>query len=428
MRGSWGVRVGIRFPSSADRRRAAVARVPWQDRASPAPDAAAEASPSWTHPSLPDRRQAASLPHATGSASARASSISFAASPIRATSGTASPASPTCTSSWGSRRPTGSTPSSRGSPERSHSPTAIEDLVFPLLAPAVVEKLRSGAAQDADAGFEWQEERLSFRINVFRDRRGMACALRVLPRAIPDVESIGFPTERVWKDVVGLEQGLVIVTGITGSGKSTTVASLLQRIDQTQKVRIITLEDPIEYVFEGSKALISQREVGRHVPSFHSGLRSALREDPDIIFVGEMRDPETTSLALTAAETGHLVFSTLHTKDSVGVLSRIVDLFPPERAKELCTQLSFSLTQVLAQKLVPRAGGPGRRVAMEVFKNLPSVANLIRTGNWHQIYTQMQTQRKEGLITLERHLEDLVEGGEITRETALRYSSRAESR
>ncbi len=301
---------------------------------------------------------------------------------------------------------------------------AIEDMLFPLLAPALVEKLRSGTVEDADAGFEWQEEGLSFRINVFRDRHGIASAFRVLPRAIPSVESIGFPSEHVWKEIVGLEQGLVIVTGVTGSGKSTTVASFIQHINQSQKVRIITLEDPIEYVFESGKALISQREIGRHVPSFHSGLRSALREDPDIIFVGEMRDPETTSLALTAAETGHLVLSTLHTKDSVGVLSRIVDLFPPERAKELCTQLSFSLSQVLAQKLVPRADGQGRRVVMEVFKNLPSVANLIRTGNWHQIYSQMQTQRKEGLITLERHMEDLVEKGEITRETATRYSNR----
>jgi twitching motility protein PilT len=301
---------------------------------------------------------------------------------------------------------------------------AIEDMVFPLLAPGMVEKLRSGAIEDADAGFEWKEEDLSFRINIFRDRHGIACAFRVLPKAIPVVESIGFPSDHVWKEIVDLEQGLVIVTGITGSGKSTTVASLLQHINQSQKVRIITLEDPIEYVLESGKALISQREVGRHVPSFHLGLRSALREDPDIIFVGEMRDPETASLAITAAETGHFVLSTLHTKDSVGVLSRIVDLFPPERSKELCTQLSFSLSQVLAQKLVPRADGKGRRVVMEVFKNLPSVANLIRTGNWHQIYSQMQTQRKEGLITLERHMEDLVESGEITHETAIRYSNR----
>ena len=301
---------------------------------------------------------------------------------------------------------------------------SIEDMVFPLIAPALAEKLRSGVVEDVDAGFEWKEQNLSFRLNIFRDRHGIACAFRVLPKAIPAVKSLGFPTDHVWEEIVQLEQGLVIVTGITGSGKSTTVASLIEHINQSQNVRIITLEDPIEYILQSRRAVISQREIGRHVPSFHSGLRSALREDPDIIFVGEIRDPETAALALTAAETGHFVLSTLHTKDSVGVLSRIVDLFPPERAKELCTQLSFSLSQVIAQKLVPRADGQGRRAVMEVFKNLPSVANLIRTGNWHQIYSQMQVQRKEGLMTLERHLEMLVESGEITLETATRYSNR----
>jgi twitching motility protein PilT len=303
------------------------------------------------------------------------------------------------------------------------SARVVEDLLFPLLNQEQVEKLTGQAVADVDAGFEWKEEGVSFRINAFHDRNGLACAIRVLPKGVPDVAAIGFPFERVWKEIVELRQGLVIVTGITGSGKSTTIASLIHHLNKSAKVRIITLEDPIEYVLESGTALISQREVGRHLAAFPAGLRSALREDPDVIFVGEMRDPETTSLALTAAETGHLVLSTLHTKDAKGVISRIVDLFPPERSKDVCAQLSFSLSHILAQKLVPRADGKGQRVAMEVLKNLPSVANLIRTGHWHQIYSQMETQRKQGMITLERHLEDLLERGEITKETAARYSN-----
>ena len=303
------------------------------------------------------------------------------------------------------------------------SASALEGLLFPLLTGDQVQKLAGPALADVDAGFEWKEEGVSFRINAFHERNGLAAAIRVLPKKVPDVSAVGFPSERVWKEILELRQGLVIVTGITGSGKSTTIASLIHRLNKSAHVRIITLEDPIEYVLESGSALISQREVGKHLSAFHTGLRSALREDPDVIFVGEMRDAETTSLALTAAETGHLVLSTMHTKDSRGVLSRIVDLFPPERSKEVCAQLSFSLSCVLAQKLVPRSDGNGQRVAMEVLKNLPAVANLIRTGQWHQIYSQMETQRRQGLITLERHLEDLLERGEITKETAARYSN-----
>jgi twitching motility protein PilT len=227
----------------------------------------------------------------------------------------------------------------------------------------------------------------------------------------------------VWKEIVELRQGLVIVTGITGSGKSTTVASLLHHINRTRPVRIITLEDPVEYVIFSDRALVSQRDLRAHVETFPDGLRSALREDPDILFVGEMRDRETTALALTAAETGHLVLSTLHTKDARGAISRIVDMFPPERATEIVCQLSFSLSYVLAQKLVPRKDGNGRRVAMEVLKNIPSVANLIRTMKWHQVYAMMETNRRELLLPLERHLDELVRKGEITRDDAVRYAN-----
>ncbi len=298
----------------------------------------------------------------------------------------------------------------------------LRDLLFPLLTESAIRRLEESGT-DIDAAFEWRERELGFRINAFHDRDGIACAIRVIPRAVPSLEEIGFPSPSTWREIVDLQQGLVIVTGITGSGKTTTIASLLHRINAERPVRIVTLEDPIEYVIQSDRALISQRELGRHVETFASGLRSALREDPDVILVGEMRDPETTALALSAAETGHLVLSTLHTKDTKGAITRILDMFPSERLKELATQLSFSLAYVIGQKLVPRAEGPGRRVAMEVLRTVPAVSNLIRTGNLHQLYSTLQTQSRQGLSTLEQHLDTLAAAGEITPESARRYAN-----
>ncbi len=299
------------------------------------------------------------------------------------------------------------------------TPEILEQLLAPILSEEQLARLRSSTQESVDAGFEWAERALSFRINVFHDRHGLASAIRVLPRSIPPLSGIGFPDESVWREIVDLSQGLVIVTGVTGSGKSTTIASILQHINRNRGARIITLEDPIEYVLDSEKALVSQRELGRHLSSFSDGLRSALREDPDVIFVGEIRDRETGSLALTAAETGHLVLTTLHTRDTRGAITRLVDLFPAERTKELSTQLSFALSTIIGQKLVPNAVGGGRRVAMEVLKNTPSIAHLIRSGKWEQIYTTIETQRAAGMITMERHLMSLVEQGKITREAAL---------
>ena len=292
-------------------------------------------------------------------------------------------------------------------------PEVAELLISAMLTSEQFERLRAPVPVDIDAGFSWAEGGLNFRVNAFRDRDGLAAVVRVLPHRIPPAESLGLPDARVWQDICNLQQGLVIVAGNTGSGKSTTIASFLQHINASRSVRVITLEDPIEYTFGSRRALFSQRELGRHIPSFAAGLRSALREDPDIIFVGEMRDRETTSLALTAAETGHLVFSTLHTKDAKGTITRIVDMFPPERTKEIPAQRSLSLSYVIAQKLAARRSG-GRRVAVEVFRNTTGVANLVRTGAWHQLYTQIETGQKDGMITLERHLHTLVATGEIT--------------
>jgi len=303
------------------------------------------------------------------------------------------------------------------------SEPVLRRLIYPLLDERQRQRLERSPPLDVDAGYDMGGDGPSFRINVFHDRDGLACAIRVLPKAIPAVETIGFPDERVWREIVEMRQGLVIVTGITGSGKSTTVASLLQHVNRNRPVRIITLEDPIEYVLLSERAMISQREVGRHLGSFDDGLRAALREDPDVIFVGEMRDRETTALALSAAETGHLVLSTLHTRDARGAITRIVDMFPRERVQEISTQLSFGLSHVIAQKLVPRADGAGRRVAMEVLKNILPIANLIRSGRWQQIYSALESHRRAGTITLERHLAELVREDEVTLEVARRYAN-----
>lgn len=299
----------------------------------------------------------------------------------------------------------------------------IRKLLYPLLNERQRQRLERTPPLDVDAGFDIHADAPGFRVNVFHDRDGLACAIRVLPKTVPPVETIGFPDERVWREIVEMRQGLVIVTGITGSGKSTTVASLLQHVNRNRAVRVITLEDPIEYVLRSDRAMISQREVGRHLGSFRAGLRAALREDPDVLFVGEMRDRETTALALSAAETGHLVLSTLHTRDARGAITRIVDMFPRDRLQEVSTQLSFGLSYVVAQKLVPRADGRGRRVAMEVLKNVLPIANLIRSGRWQQLYSTLESQRGAGAITLERHLVELVRAGEVTPETARRYAN-----
>jgi twitching motility protein PilT len=238
-----------------------------------------------------------------------------------------------------------------------------------------------------------------------------------LDESPPDVEAIGFPNQ-VWRDIVRRQRGLVLVTGITGAGKSTTISSLINRIAATRPCRIITLEDPIEYRLPSRKAVISQREVGRDVPNFERGLRDCLREDPDVVFVGEMRDRESTAWTLTAAETGHLVFSTLHTRDVAGSLTRLLDMFPPDRQDEVSSQVSLGLSHVISQKLVPRADGQGRVVAMEILNNTYAVANTIRMRKIEQLYTLLQTRTKdlpaERMRSMERSLAELAVGGVIT--------------
>ncbi len=279
--------------------------------------------------------------------------------------------------------------------------------------------------KDVDTAFEWLQQGVNFRLNAFRDRDGLAFVMRILSSSIPPIQEVGLPSEAIWQEITALKRGLVLVTGVTGSGKSTTISSLINHINLNRKARIITLEDPVEFIFKNESSMVSQRQVGQDVGSFSAGLKSALRENPDIIFVGEIRDTETATLALSAAETGHLVFSTLHTRDAKGALSRIVDMFPAEQSKFICLQLSFSLSYVLSQKLVPRTDGAGRILVMEVLKNMPSIGNLIRTGNWQQVYSAMETQSREGMLTMEQHLLFLHQHGVISKESAIAYANDA---
>jgi twitching motility protein PilT len=288
-----------------------------------------------------------------------------------------------------------------------------KQLIFPLLSDENLSKLQGQYSVDCSYRFG----SLQFRINVFKENDGICAAIRALSLHIPKVESIGFPND-VWEDIIDRKQGLVLITGITGAGKSTTIASLIDRISDIHACRIITIEDPIEYIYQQKHSIVSQREIRKDVTSFADGLRAMLREDPDIIFVGEMRDPETIAMTLMAAETGHLVFSTLHTRDATGTITRILDYFPPARQNEVQNQLSLGLAYIISQKLIPKKDGKGRLVAMEILNNRNyACANLIRTGKIEQLYSQMQTKTKAGpdekMITMEKHLAMLVKEDKV---------------
>ena len=300
---------------------------------------------------------------------------------------------------------------------------ALRELIFPLISQSQRQNLIDNPQLDIDSGYSWDEKKINFRLNIFRDRDGTACVMRMLPKHIPEIDEIGFMSAKVWQDITELKQGLVLVTGVTGSGKSTTIASIIDYVNKSRKARIITLEDPIEYVFSSEQSLISQRELGKHLSDFPNGLRSALRENPDIIYVGEIRDATTAQLALTAAETGHLVLSTLHTKDVKGTFSRIIDMFPAERSTEIAAQLSFSLAFAVSQKLLARKSGNGRVPVFEVLKNNSGVANIVRTGKLHLVYSKIETSQAEGMNTLEQHLIELVEADVISKKEAIAHAN-----
>ena len=292
------------------------------------------------------------------------------------------------------------------------TPQMAKQLLYPLLSNENLRKFRTQHSVDCS----YRLRSLQFRINIFRENDGIAGAIRALSLDIPKIEDIGFPND-IWKNIINRRHGLVLMTGITGAGKSTTIASLIHRISVKSACRIMSVEDPIEYIFPQEYSIISQRELGRDVKSFIAGLKEMLRQDPDIIFVGEMRDAETISMTLMAAETGHLVFSTLHTRDATGTITRILDYFPAGRQSEVRNQLSLGLAYIVCQKLVPKKDGTGRIVAMEILNNNYACANLIRTGKIEQMYSQLQTKTRnrpdEKMMTMEKHLAMLVKQDKI---------------
>ena len=259
-----------------------------------------------------------------------------------------------------------------------------------------------------------------YRLNVFKQRGSYAMAFRVVATEIPSAESLGIPETVV--DLYQKKRGLVLVTGPTGSGKSTTLASIIDRINNNRESHVITLEDPIEFTYQHRMSIVNQREIGTDSNNYASALRAALREDPDVILVGEMRDLETISTAITAAETGHLVLSTVHTIGASNTVDRLIDVFPSHQQQQIRIQLAGVLEAIICQQLLPRADGAGRVAAFEVLHINSAVRNLIREGKSHQLITYMQTYRKQGMITMDDAILELYRSQQITREVAVQFA------
>lgn len=293
------------------------------------------------------------------------------------------------------------------------SPEAVQHLVFEILN----EKQKKQFTETWELDCSYYLPNVGrFRVNVFMQRRGMGAVMRVIPEKILSPKDLNLPQSLL--KLIEVPRGLIVVTGPTGSGKSTTLAALIDEINRTRKEHILTIEDPIEFVHENKMSLINQREVSSHTQSFASALKASLREDPDIILVGEMRDLDTISLAMTAAETGHLVFGTLHTNSAAKTVDRIIDVFPEGQQAQIRTMLSESLRGVIAQTLFPRYDKPGRVAALEVLVNTHAVANLIREGKTFQIPSAMQVGGESGMMTFEAHLNRLVSEGKVSKEDA----------
>ncbi len=308
-------------------------------------------------------------------------------------------------------------------------------LDFPVLTPATIHemlydvltdqhKARFEETHDLDLSLELTDVG-RFRVNVFVQRLGEAAAFRLIPMQIKSLDALGMPS--VLKTLAMRDRGLFLVTGPTGSGKSTTLAAMVDLINTERTDHIITIEDPIEFVHQHKSCVVNQREVGPHTGSFTTALRSALREDPDVILVGEMRDLETIQMALTAAETGHLVLATLHTNSAAQTINRIIDVFPPHQQEQIRVQLSEALLGVLAQTLMLRAEGHGRVAAIELLVATPAIRNLIREGKTFQIPSMIETGAKEGMTSLDQCLRELVRHGTITPEAAFHKAVDKES-
>jgi twitching motility protein PilT len=301
------------------------------------------------------------------------------------------------------------------------TPQTTREVVYSILTNDQRQKLET----------DWQVDlaysipgKARFRVNAYFQRAAVSAALRLIPQEMPKLDSLGLPP--VLEEFTKKPRGFVLVTGPTGSGKSTSLAAMLDLINETRHEHILSIEDPIEFLHRHKNCIVNQRELGADTKSFAQGLKAGLRQDPDVILVGEMRDLETISTALTAAETGHLVFATLHTQDTAQTVDRIVDVFPPEQQQQVRVQLSVALQGIVTQQLLPTADGQGRCVAAEVLVPTPAVRNLIREGKTHQIYSALQTGGQFGMQTMDASLAQLVRGHRITRELAESRSSAPE--
>jgi twitching motility protein PilT len=294
------------------------------------------------------------------------------------------------------------------------TPQDTQRMMYDIISDENINKFETTLELD----FSYQlPKRARFRVNMYRDRGAVAAAFRLIPQKIPTVEQLNLPP--ILKPLCEKPRGLILVTGLTGSGKSTSLAAMINHINTNFAHHIITSEDPIEYLHEHKQSVINQREVGSDTRSFLNALRGSLREDPDILLVGEMRDMETISLAITAAETGHLVFATLHTNNAAESVDRMIDVFPPGQQEQIRVQLSNNLVAIISQQLLPRAGSTGRVPANEIMIASSAIRNLIREAKSHQITSMIQTSGNVGMITMDQCLRDLYLKGFITMEDAM---------
>ena len=294
------------------------------------------------------------------------------------------------------------------------TPEQSQQLIYSVLKPEQIHVLEATKELDFSLAFGRKHR---FRVNVFYQKQAVTAALRPIPEVIPSMQELGLP-EEVAK-LANVKQGLVLVTGPTGHGKTTTQAAIIDLINRTRSCHVITVEDPIEYVHYHQRSIVDQREVGGDTHSFPNALKYVLRQNPDVILIGEMRDLETIQAALRAAETGHLVLATLHTNDAIQSVDRIIDVFSGDQQHQVRFQLSMTLLAVISQRLIPREDGKGRVLAYELLKNNTAVSNLIREGKTHQVYSIMETNTKDGMITMDRSIKALYLDGMIRYEDAL---------
>ncbi|HOQ90794.1 MAG TPA: type IV pilus twitching motility protein PilT [Candidatus Hydrogenedentes bacterium] len=296
------------------------------------------------------------------------------------------------------------------------TPEDTRALVYSLLTADQIQRFEERNELDFSLAYSNKHR---FRVNVYRQRGAVAAALRPIPEQIPNLFELGFPEWII--EFTKARRGLLLVTGPTGSGKTTTLAALIDQINHNRACHIITVEDPIEYLHRHRKSIVDQREIGEDTHSFADALKYVLRQNPDVILIGEMRDLETIQAALTAAETGHFVLATLHTNDAVQSIDRIIDVFPPGQQQQIRFQLSLVLLGIISQRLIPRKDGKGRVLAYEIMRNNNAIANLIREQKSHQVYSVMETMAREGMVPMDRCLKQLYGDGLISLEDAIAH-------